>query len=141
VSHLLVGAERRTLKLLLGVANGAWLLQPEWLTTSLEQVGIVCAPTVFGRDRPTKLACSAYDSSVNQLGGGFRVRVDGHEEGRVSHLLVGAERRTLKLLLGVANGAWLLQPEWLTTSLEQVGLGVISLGCNQYGHWPSTACL
>jgi hypothetical protein len=60
--------------------------------------------------------------AVKRLGGGFRVCVDGHEEGCVSHLLVGAERRTLKLLLGVANGAWLLQPEWLTTSLEQVGM-------------------
>jgi hypothetical protein len=49
------------------------------------------------------------------------VCVDGYEEGRVSHLLVGAERRTLKLLLAVANGAWLVTPEWLTASIEQVG--------------------
>jgi hypothetical protein len=73
---------------------------------------------------------------VKRLGGGFRVCVDGHEEGRVSHLLVGAERRTLKLLLGVANGAWLLQPEWLTTSLEQVGEAAL-LGRDS----PATACL
>jgi hypothetical protein len=51
----------------------------------------------------------------------MRLCVGGHEEGRLTHLLIGAERRTLKLLLGVANGAWLLQPEWLTASIEKVG--------------------
>jgi hypothetical protein len=60
-------------------------------------------------------------ASLGRIGGGcMRLCVEGHEEGRVSHLLVGADRRTLKLLLGVANGAWLLQPEWLTASIEKV---------------------
>jgi hypothetical protein len=58
----------------------------------------------------------------------MRLCVEGHEEGRVSHLLVGADRRTLKLLLGVANGAWLLQPEWLTASIEKVGAGACIQG-------------
>lgn len=39
-------------------------------------------------------------------------------------MLVGAERRTLKLLLGVANGAWLLKPEWITDSLEKASVEV-----------------
>jgi hypothetical protein len=60
-------------------------------------------------------------SAAKQLPGGIRLCVEGHEEGRLTHLLMGAERRTLKLLLGVANGAWLLQPEWLTASIEKVG--------------------
>lgn len=37
-------------------------------------------------------------------------------EGRITHLVLGAERRTLKLLLAVAHGAHLLSPSWLTNS-------------------------
>jgi hypothetical protein len=59
-------------------------------------------------------------AAVKRLAGGMRMCVEGHEGGRVTHLVVGAERRTLKVLLGVANGAWLLTPEWLTASLEKV---------------------
>jgi hypothetical protein len=67
-------------------------------------------------------------AAAKQVPGGMRLCVEGHEEGRVSHLLLGADRRTLKLLLGVANGAWLLQPEWLTASIEKVGRGGALLG-------------
>ena len=37
---------------------------------------------------------------------------------QVTHLVVGDERRTLKLMLAVANGAWLVSPQWVTASLE-----------------------
>jgi hypothetical protein len=43
----------------------------------------------------------------------------GHED-RLTHLIVGEERRTLKVLLAVANGAHILAPTWLTASLEAV---------------------
>jgi hypothetical protein len=59
-------------------------------------------------------------AAAQRLPGGLRVCVEGHEEGRVTHLVVGAERRTLKLLLALAQGAWLLRPEWVTASLEKV---------------------
>ena len=36
----------------------------------------------------------------------------------MTHLVCGDERRTLKLMLAVANGAWLLSPQWVTASLE-----------------------
>jgi len=33
------------------------------------------------------------------------VVVEGYEDARASHLVIGAERRTLKVLLAIANGA------------------------------------
>lgn len=37
---------------------------------------------------------------------------------QITHLVIGGERRTLKLMLAVANGAWLVSPQWVTASLE-----------------------
>jgi hypothetical protein len=37
---------------------------------------------------------------------------------KITHLVVGDDRRTLKLMLAVAHGAVLLSPEWVTASLE-----------------------
>jgi hypothetical protein len=50
----------------------------------------------------------------------MRLCAAGQEVGRVTHLLLGSQRRTLKLLLAIANGAWLLEPAWLTDSVEKV---------------------
>ena len=49
---------------------------------------------------------------------GLRLCPEGREDGAVTHLVMGSERRTLKALLAVANGAWLVSPEWVTASLE-----------------------
>ncbi|KAL4430735.1 hypothetical protein ABPG75_005991 [Micractinium tetrahymenae] len=49
---------------------------------------------------------------------GLRLCPEGKEDGQVTHLVVGGERRTLKLMLAVANGAWLLSPQWVTASVE-----------------------
>ncbi len=49
---------------------------------------------------------------------GLRLVPPGTEEGRITHLVVGQERRTLKVLLAIAAGAFLLQPEWLAASLQ-----------------------
>jgi hypothetical protein len=38
----------------------------------------------------------------------------------MTHLVMGEGRRTLKVLLAVANGAHILAPTWLTASLEAV---------------------
>jgi hypothetical protein len=43
-------------------------------------------------------------AAVRQLGGA-QVVVEGHEDARASHLIIGAERRTLKVLLALTNGA------------------------------------
>ncbi|KAK9811968.1 hypothetical protein WJX73_004071 [Symbiochloris irregularis] len=48
---------------------------------------------------------------------GLRLCADGSEE-HVTHLVMGAERRTMKVLLAIANGAWLLTPEWVTASVD-----------------------
>lgn len=45
-------------------------------------------------------------AAVKQLGGA-RMCVEGYEEGRVTHLIMGAERRTLKVRR-LAGAAWLL---------------------------------
>ena len=49
---------------------------------------------------------------------GLRLVPPGAEEGRITHLVVGQQRRTLKVLLAIAAGAFLLQPEWLAASLQ-----------------------
>lgn len=58
----------------------------------------------------------ALKAATKQLGDA-KVCVDGYEGGLVTHMLVGSETRTFKMLLAVANGAWLLQPQWLHDSL------------------------
>ena len=49
---------------------------------------------------------------------GLRLVPPGAEDGRITHLVVAQERRTLKVLLAIAAGAFLLQPEWLAASLQ-----------------------
>ncbi|KAL0055045.1 hypothetical protein WJX82_006219 [Trebouxia sp. C0006] len=49
---------------------------------------------------------------------GVRLCAEGHEEGRLTHLVLGQQRRTLKVLLAIAAGAVLVTPDWLTASLE-----------------------
>lgn len=67
-----------------------------------------------------------------------RVILQGHED-RMTHLIIGEERRTLKVLLAVANGAHLLTPKWLTASDEAVsgrleGFGTVRTRANL---WPA----
>lgn len=47
------------------------------------------------------------------------LKPQGYEDA-ATHLVVGGDRRTLKVLLAVAGGAHLLRPDWLTASLEAV---------------------
>lgn len=56
-------------------------------------------------------------SAVHRLRG-LRLCVEGKEDGVVTHLVIGEERRTMKVMLAIANGAKLVTPEWLTASLE-----------------------
>lgn len=57
--------------------------------------------------------------AVNELRG-VRLCTEGNEARTVTHLLVGEPgRRTLKLLVAVANGSFLLDPSWVTASREQ----------------------
>ncbi len=49
---------------------------------------------------------------------GARLCAEGHEDSAVTHLVLGAEKRTVKVLLAIANGAHLLRPEWVTASRE-----------------------
>eukprot|EP00198_Chlamydomonas_reinhardtii_P006492 XP_001695828.1 predicted protein [Chlamydomonas reinhardtii] len=60
---------------------------------------------------------AAVSAAVRQLGGA-RLCTPGYEDGHVTHLVVGVpDRRTVKVLLGVANGAVFVSPAWVTQSL------------------------
>ncbi len=56
-------------------------------------------------------------SAIQRLRG-LRLCAEGKEDGTITHLIIGDERRTMKAMLAVANGAILLDPEWITASLE-----------------------
>ncbi|EIE20270.1 hypothetical protein COCSUDRAFT_57988 [Coccomyxa subellipsoidea C-169] len=47
----------------------------------------------------------------------LRMCPEGRDE-MATHLIVGSQKRTLKVMLAIAKGAWLLSPAWLTASLE-----------------------
>jgi len=50
---------------------------------------------------------------------GFRLCASDRQEDRdMTHLVIGKDRRTIKALLAVANGAEMVSPEWVTASLE-----------------------
>ncbi|KAK9845443.1 hypothetical protein WJX81_006533 [Elliptochloris bilobata] len=72
--------------------------------------GILCMSSVAAADQADVVA------ALRRLRG-VRASAPGREES-VTHLVVGAPRRTLKVLLAVAAGAWLLAPEWVAASLE-----------------------
>ncbi|KAK9838709.1 hypothetical protein WJX74_001816 [Apatococcus lobatus] len=48
---------------------------------------------------------------------GMRLSTD-EEETCITHLILGMERRTMKVLLAIANGAWIVKPSWLLASME-----------------------
>lgn len=65
----------------------------------------------------TKAMTELCQSAVRRLHG-LRLCTSKQEERAMTHLVIGEERRTLKLLLAVANGALLMSPEWVTASIE-----------------------
>jgi len=56
------------------------------------------------------------NSVVNNLGV-FRITCDFTSD--VTHVVTGDNRRTLKVLQGIANGAYILKVEWIMRSLEE----------------------
>lgn len=66
-----------------------------------------------------EIACEKLDS-LFKLGGG--------DITQVTHLICGSNKRTLKVLFGIANGAYLLNPQWVHDSLK-VGFWVICDFC------------
>ena len=87
------------------------------------------APPAAGRGLPAVprgcLAVTSCESGIADLAKaatarlrGMRMCPEGREDGQLTHLVIGSERRTLKTMLAVAAGAWLLSPAWLTASLE-----------------------
>jgi len=43
---------------------------------------------------------------------------NSHRKNPITHLVLGNERRTMKVMLAILNGAHLLSPEWVTASIE-----------------------
>ncbi|GIL79788.1 hypothetical protein Vretifemale_9078, partial [Volvox reticuliferus] len=57
------------------------------------------------------------EKAVKKLGGA-RQCTPGYEDGHITHLVMGdASTRTLKVLLGIANGAIFVSPSWVEASL------------------------
>jgi hypothetical protein len=65
-------------------------------------------PNVRTRTHARTLRTPDVQAAARQLGGA-RLCAEGHEGGAVTHLVVGAERRTLKVLLAIANGAHMVR--------------------------------
>ncbi|KAL6766685.1 hypothetical protein ACKKBG_A36965 [Auxenochlorella protothecoides x Auxenochlorella symbiontica] len=75
--------------------------------------------------QPGLLALTSVEKDVAELARsatlrlrGIRLCSSGRGEAGATHLVVGRERRTIKLLLALANGAWLVTPQWITASLD-----------------------
>jgi hypothetical protein len=92
-------------------SDGSSLLAKQLTTTTPRATGVVAMTSV---DQPLNDICA---SACRRLRG-MRLCPDGKEDGQITHLVVGQERRTLKVMLAIANGAWLVSPEWITASLE-----------------------
>ncbi|KAL6749506.1 hypothetical protein V8C86DRAFT_994989 [Haematococcus lacustris] len=61
-------------------------------------------------------ATTALQAAVAQLGGA-KLCTEGSES-QITHLVVGVERRTLKMLLAIAAGAFLVSPQWVQDSCK-----------------------
>lgn len=57
-------------------------------------------------------------SAVEKLDGFTLWSNNARNKESITHLVVGDDRRTLKVMLGVINGAYFLTPEWLIASME-----------------------
>ncbi|CAL8470888.1 g10430 [Coccomyxa elongata] len=86
--------------------------------------GLSACPGGAGRPRQGFLSLTAVEEGVTELAAAavkklrrLRMCPEGRDE-IITHLIVGSHKRTLKVMLAIARGAWLLSPAWLTTSLE-----------------------
>ncbi|BDA45519.1 probable microcephalin at C-terminar half [Coccomyxa sp. Obi] len=77
-----------------------------------------------GRPRQGFLSLTAVEEGVTELAAAavkklrrLRMCPEGRDE-MITHLVVGSHKRTLKVMLAIARGAWLLSAAWLTASLE-----------------------
>jgi len=55
-------------------------------------------------------------STVKHLGG---LRLAEAVDASTTHVICGAPKRTMAVLMGLARGCWILKPEWVCTSLEK----------------------
>jgi len=72
-------------------------------------IGMLAATSV------TPAEAELLKSAVRKLRGAFRLCPSSKQ---ATHLVVGAERRTLKILQAIAAGTWLLAPDWLQQSMR-----------------------
>lgn len=54
-------------------------------------------------------------SVVRKLGGFF---IEDRVSSSTSHVIAGSPRRTLNVLMGIAQGSWLVSPMWVRTLLH-----------------------
>jgi len=55
-------------------------------------------------------------STVKHLGG---LRLTEAVDVSTTHVICGAPKRTMAVLMGLARGCWILKPEWVYMSLEK----------------------
>lgn len=98
---------------------------PTSAVSRLGATGMSVTATKSSSPKSGSMSVSSVDAGINELAQsatrrlrGMRLCPDGKEDGQLTHLVIGQERRTLKVMLAVANGAWLVTPEWITASLE-----------------------
>ncbi|KAJ9513637.1 hypothetical protein QJQ45_006192 [Haematococcus lacustris] len=72
-----------------------------------------CANPYFIPQTPDR---QLHMAAVAQLGGA-KLCTEGSES-QITHLVVGVERRTLKMLLAIAAGAFLVSPQWVQDSCK-----------------------
>lgn len=100
--------------------NSGTSTDPKQASTTIPASIRPATPSCIGHIAVTSTTSSVMDlvkSAVRRLRG-IRICPDGQEESSMTHLIIGDEKRTLKTMLGVANGAWMMTPEWVTASLE-----------------------
>jgi len=70
-----------------------------------------------GLDNATRKACA---EAIESLKGGFKIFQEESGSPRITHLICSREeKRTEKMLLAIASGAWILPPKWVLQSKEQ----------------------
>lgn len=80
-----------------------------------------CGREISGMLAVTSVPTSILDlckTAVDKLSGLTLWANKSRKSGRISHLIIGDNRRTLKAMLAVLHGAYLLRPEYVTASLE-----------------------
>ncbi|KAL1924103.1 uncharacterized protein VTP21DRAFT_7138 [Calcarisporiella thermophila] len=103
-----------------GILDEQRVISSPRLTRSLSRRRSMAPLAITSTIVTTSLENAARDvctTLVRQLGGNYAIASVADE--RTSHVIVGANRRTYSLMVGLICGAWILSPDWIFASLER----------------------